>query len=367
MFESGPKPELPTGEAKKLGELVSRKWQEHLLLFSQVKNRVLEVNPDIYIPLKLEEGKSSPLGLFAEASLKRNPGVIPERKQTLEFWPEHQRSATLGRIIFGDKQGRIYRDIDLKGIGYVKKESFSSNIAKVLRPGEYTESGRMGLLQEDMALFDRQMTEEFLKAGIRTNRVIAVIELEEIIVNGKKISVSEAIKARICEKDFHPVVEVRAFGTKARVADVLSVIKTGGLTEDQKLLLEDAKKLVSQELGFQETISGEEYLKWFTKTLGQNMGRMHKKGWLHNYIFNHNITLDCRIVDFDSITKIENEDQIGTEVDNARQVIKELSNLIFGNYSKSTMDLFNENYEKVFPLKKRDKYFELLANSPKKL
>jgi len=362
MFESGPKQELPTGEAKKLGELVSRKWQEHLLLFSRVKNRVLGVNPDIYIPLKLEEGKSSPLGLFAEASLKRNPGVIPERKQTLEFWPEHQRSATLGRIIFGDKQGRIYRDIDLKGIGYVKKESFSSNIAKVLRPGEYTESGRMGLLQEDMALFDRQMTEEFLKAGIRTNRVIAVIELEEIIVNGKKISVSEAIKARICEKDFHPVVEVRAFGTKARVADVLSVIKTGGLTEDQKLLLEDAKKLVSQELGFQETISDEEYLKWFAKTLGQNMGRMHRKGWLHNYIFNHNITLDCRIVDFDAITKIENKYQLVNEIMGAGSVIAELADSIFGHHYGSTADLFHKSYKKAFPLKKRDKYFELLAN-----
>lgn len=31
----------------------------------------------------------------------------------------HTRSGILGRVIFSDKEGRLYRDIDLKGIGYV--------------------------------------------------------------------------------------------------------------------------------------------------------------------------------------------------------------------------------------------------------
>jgi hypothetical protein len=49
-----------------------------------------------------------------------------------------------------------------------------------------------------------------------------------------------------------------------------------------------------------------EYLKWFAKTLGYNIGLMHKNGFEHHYIDGgHNVTLDCRIVDLDGIRPLD--------------------------------------------------------------
>jgi len=86
-----------------------------LLLFSQVKNTVLEVNPNVNLPFNLEKGKSSSLGLFAEAAFREKPGRLPKGKHALEVWPGvHRRSAILGRIIFNDTEGRFIGTLILK-------------------------------------------------------------------------------------------------------------------------------------------------------------------------------------------------------------------------------------------------------------
>ena len=59
--------------------------------------------------------------------------------------------------------------------------------------------------------------------------------------------------------------------------------------------------MVSQELGYKRTITDKEYFEWFAKTLGENVGIMHRNGWTHRYLSSHNVTLDCRIVDLDSV------------------------------------------------------------------
>ena len=86
----------------------------------------------------------------------------------------------------------------------------------------------LGLLDIREAKKDFKLSEEFTKAGIRTCRVAAIIKLEEIIHNGKKITIDEARKLEIIDPDFQPVIEVRCFRIKARVKDVLP---EGGLSE----------------------------------------------------------------------------------------------------------------------------------------
>ena|SRR3989344_2830880 len=44
-----------------------------------------------------------------------------------------------------------------------------------------------------------------------------------------------------------------------------------------------------------------DYFDWFTKTMAVNVARMHNKNWVHGYLTPHNITLDARIVDLDSV------------------------------------------------------------------
>ena len=359
MLEREPKP--PIGEAKKLTEIVSKGWQEHLLLFSRVKNEVLEVNPAFQrtLPLALEEGRPSPLGLFIEAAFERKLEQLPKEKQALEFWPQHHRSIILGRVIFKDNDGHIYRDIDLKGIGRHPLSRFGSGLGEKMAG-----SGRIGLLEEDMAEFDYQMTEEFLMAGIRTCRIIGIIKLKEIISMGRKLSLREAEETGIIDKDFHPVVEVRAYATKFRIDDILAEVSI----KNQNAMIEDAQKIISREFGIKEFESNYDYLKWFAETLGRNVGLIHKNGWLHDYLTGHNITLDCRIIDLDSLSRLTNEEERLSEVRIAMSafslLFKELKELKFsedrGGGMEYLEELFNENYDAAFPQEERLEYYEKL-------
>ncbi|MBI2196064.1 hypothetical protein HYU45_00435 [Candidatus Daviesbacteria bacterium] len=356
------KPNFPTGEAKTLHELTRKRWQEHLILFSQVKNTVLTVNSEIEMPFKLEKGQPCPLGLFADTALRNPPQWVlpelPKGSRILEAWPKHGRSAILGRVIFKDRQGRLYRDIDLKGMGFINTPP-GRKALKVWQPGLVGDDDktRLGLLDVDIALADYQLTEEFLNAGIRTCRVMAVIGLEEIIAQGEKLSLKEARRAGIIDGDFKPAVEVRAFATRARITDI-----TGSYLKQRRIPLQvpldDARRIVGQELAL-ETLSEEDYLKWFGKVLGQSVGLMHKNGWYHRYLNSHNITLDGRIVDLDSLTELTSYSQAN---DDHVTVKEAFINLIHRTRKSSVIPLnfvavFDEAYEEAFPSSVREQYF----------
>lgn len=335
--------ELPTGKAR---ELTKEYWQdihEHLLLFDKVDNRVIFANDEVFFPLKLKEGESSPLGVFAEKALSKELENIEqlsseEKKKIMEAWPFHQRSALLGRIIFADKEGRTYRDIDVKGIGSLQWLGMGK--ARVSHLGERLDPGIRGLLDEDMAFYDMQMSEEFTKAGIRTSRVLGIIKLNEMIYHEEKISIEQAKKKDIIDKDFNPVIAVRAFGTRARIEDF-------GRRKKEKLLLEDAQRLVEQERG-KKFSSGLEYLKWFAETLGKNVGLCHKNKWVHGYLISHNITLDCRIVDLDSViksTKIKDFKQdFDTAINSLRTFIHKNEIPYSHEQFKELLNLFKDSY-----------------------
>ncbi|PIU42808.1 MAG: hypothetical protein COS98_00980 [Parcubacteria group bacterium CG07_land_8_20_14_0_80_35_11] len=233
----------------------------------------------------------------------------------------------------------------------------------VIRNGE----GRQGLLDEDIADYDYQKSEEFLKAGIRTYRILAIIKLEEIVVNKKKLSLPEAIEENIIDENFHPVVEIRSFGTKARIDDLGSYFHQD--IKEMKLLVNDAIKLVSQELGCEKPISEKEYLMWFAKMLGFSVGLMHKNGWFHNYLSPHNITLDCRIADLDSVSQLTDKREQEKDLEWARFSLDELLNF-FHIIDSQEREVFEKqlqkNYDSVFPPKERERYFNELKQSKQK-
>ncbi len=286
------RPILPIGDGGKLERQTDRNKKERTLLFAPVKNKVIMVNPNIHAPLRLTQGEPSPLGLFAiRENIQPDEGEI-----ALEVMYGHSRSALITRALFSDSEGRIYRDIDLKGAGAIYKDSPRSSPFAVM-PGAPRESGnREGLLEKEFAFHDYELSEEFLRVGIRTHRVIGIIRLWEVLLDTEKVSLRGNSKFTVLDegltdwRHFRSVIQVRAFGTKARVQEA-----------SDNLLYKDAKKMVSQELGYKRTITDKEYFEWFAKTLGENVGIMHRNGWTHRYLSSHNVTLDCRIVDLDSV------------------------------------------------------------------
>lgn len=300
--EVAPK-QIPTGESKKISEFSQKNPLEHLATFSQVKNKVLIVNPNIHSPFELTEGNPTPLGVFMQNMFAEKDSNSQTRQINLEILPGETRTALLARAVFGDNEGNLYRDVDLKGIGFLKvpgkRGKYESYFPTDVRPFPVRDRGsRSGLLDKEVAMYDYENSEDLAAAGVRVSRTITIINLEELIVDGQKMSIDEARRKKYIEKNFVPVIEVRAFGTRARVRDARFYHRERD--PSASFLLEDAKKLVAQELG-KDSITNDEYLEWFAQTLATNVGIIRRNGWYHHGLHEQNITLDCRIVDLDSL------------------------------------------------------------------
>jgi len=301
---------LPIGTG---GEFVNERVKETLPAL-EVKNTVLWRNPAFKdtMPFKIERGKQTNLGIF----FTPKPEEYPEEKARRPvIMPEGYkgRSGLLGTVIFQDRDGQLYRDVDIKGIGKFQKPDQESILGAMTGTGNFgvgttghiKKTGAQeaeGLMDYEFALRDTNYSEKFLKAGIRTHRVISIAEPEEIIdEEGKKITIAQAKKLKIISKEMHPVFEIRALGTKERIA----YLQPNVSLERRKTAYGDAKAMIAQELGKDpDKFSPEEYLTWFTETLGRQTAKIRKLKLFHGYITEHNITLDCRIVDLDSVQTI---------------------------------------------------------------
>lgn len=294
--------ELPVG----IGEKFQEERGKERLPILEVANSVLWVNPAFpELPFKLEEGKPTNLGMFFADKLPISPAPLIEKKQhSLVVMPERTaRSALLGSVIFRDKEGRLYRDIDIKGLGVFSIGHPGSAQRRAVKPqGTGNPREALGLHDYRYADNDHRYSEQFLEEGIRTYRIVATIDLKEIIdFDCDKISIEEAKSKGMIPPEMQPVLEIRAFGTKERV-DYLLKGNLAASFDRKRLALEDAKAMVAQELGIKpENFSYEDYLLWFAKILGEQVAKIQKLGLVHGYLTSHNISLDCRIVDLDSV------------------------------------------------------------------
>ncbi|OGL90621.1 hypothetical protein A3J36_01585 [Candidatus Uhrbacteria bacterium RIFCSPLOWO2_02_FULL_54_37] len=277
---------LPTGHEKDLHRI------RETLPVEQVGNEVLWVNPNINAPLKLKEGEESPLGVF----------LSPTDGKNIEVFDRHKRSALAGRVIFCDQNGNTYRDIGVKGVGYINFDAQRRpSQANLERYKKQKLDMALGLEILTDAEHDRDIGEVFVKAGIRCDRTIAIIKFVEYIdKDAHRHAIDELREAGILLKDETPVASVRAFGVNARVNE-------GGDLKKLNYAYQDARQMVAQELGKPpEEFGWHKYAQWFAETLGKNIGRMLKLGYTHGNLLPadsapYNVTLDCRIVDKDTV------------------------------------------------------------------
>ena len=297
----------------------------------EVSNEVVWVNPEIKAPFDMKEGEPTKLGVFISNE--------PQRR-SIQTAEGHGRTGVFGKVIFEDTQGRRYRDVDAKGIGHVKYDQTivgpRAEKFQTTGRGPYSalDPGERGIMDRSVALKDASMAEEFLSHGIRTYRVIGITKLNEVIAQTdsgeERMTIENAKEKNLIPHGVEPAVEVRAFGTRARVNDALLEAERKFLTEyrDTKNegpinalnIIRDAQNFVAQELNdtvkpHQFDVSQkEQYLAWFASALGTNVGRMHKLKFSHGYLTAHNITLDCRIVDLDSVESHSEEPNIRDDI-----------------------------------------------------
>src|SRR3989344_3894113 len=167
---------LPIGSGK---EIISKR-RESTLPALEVENTVIWKNPAFNVlPFKIELGKKTPLGVFFTPDVKQYP---EEHTRQMTVMPEYQigRSGSWAPVIFRDRDGNLWRDIDIKGIGHFTSAGTIVRIEKDELDLEDDPRKYKGLMDYEFAQRDRNYSEKFLRAGIRTHRVIALTDIEEI-------------------------------------------------------------------------------------------------------------------------------------------------------------------------------------------
>lgn len=273
----------------------------------EIKNSVNWINPafEATLPFDLKNGKNSDLGIF----LTPNPQEYPEEQaKQMVVMPEKisGRAVSLDNTSFQDKDGNMYRDIDLKGTGTFLRTPDGGYVVGEVSKRLNDPKQAKGLQDFNIANADKDCTEMFLEKGVRTHRVLAIIDLEEIIDNtGKKITIQEAKDRGIISASMHPVIEVRAFATKERLDYLHGINDNKNELSRAKASLIDAKSVVAQELNKNpDNFSIKEYLEWFAITLGSQIARIKNIGAYHGHLHQQNITLDCRITDLEGILAV---------------------------------------------------------------
>lgn len=278
-------------------------WSGHCLPALLVENEVLWINPRIRTSLTLEVGEPCSYAFV----LNINPKKV-KSDTALEVWPNHGRTALLpGDYLVSDEK-YTYRQVDIKGVGNITSDWKSAFVLPI--KDNDPEECPQGIALRDYVEHDIAIAEELIEKGLRTCPTIALIKIHKIPYphqNGETINVLEAINRYYLRPGREPVIQARAFITKARPEDIY--VDYVALPYDYILskifpLYEEAKTLVALELGIEpKDFSAKNYLEWFASTMGQQIKIIHLSGYTHNYLIDHNFTLDCRIVDFDSATK----------------------------------------------------------------
>ena len=201
--------------------------------------------------------------------------------------------------IFYDSNGMLHRDIDVKGIGYTR--NYPIRFLSVRLPEMSGDMEMRGVLHNDVATGDLEITEELEELGIRVAKHMAHIELFEM-VNQKGEKAPRDYFNNVCYLDFdkvRPTIAFRAMGTTSRVWDLRVSDKTHN-GEYVKEIIDDAIGLVSTEVG--DELSPSDYVIWFVENMGRQLGKMHKNSIWTDFMAQihgglHNLTLDCRLTD----------------------------------------------------------------------
>lgn len=248
-------------------------------------NQVVWINPLFrgHLPLALlKSGRrrtDSPLGVFSQPDSKGLKLVQFANKGSPDLCTSSRSAFVASPIVFSDNRGNKYHWLNLKGCGRADLAREGRGIQLYL-PGVHVPE--YGIFETAYARHARRASQELLKAGVRIVPDLAHIRLHEHRAYESREMTSFPIDATLV---------VRAFGCRGRVVDI-----------DNRRLLQEAIKVVRKENGY--NMSRNDYAEWFAETLADSLATMHSHGWIHGFLTDHNITLDARLNDFDSMSGI---------------------------------------------------------------
>lgn len=287
-----------------------------------VANEVTYVNPDLdYSGLDFKVGRVSNIVYqVALGKSRKTPDRIVYARPGTSFL---LRAVLLsGNSDITDKNGTRYRYLDVKGTGNIdvvdrqRPSVKESRYSRFLRPipnypaGAYSEK-TWGQATKSWIEIDIRMMKKFQELGIKTIPIPSAVRLDEVLdKDGNKISIEEARKQGYINSATEPYQVFRAYVTPFRLHEIAynpEFEYQMGLDTTQKDI--EVKRAVlrsaMEDVGI-ESVEG--YLEWLASEVGLGLGTMHKNGIGHGYLGGlHNITLDGRFMDLDSVIMSKGE------------------------------------------------------------
>lgn len=304
-----------------------------------VKNKVVWATRQVRFPFRVQVGKSTPLGVFSIPSSRgiklANFDYADLLSRSFFFWKP---------VVYGDTHGNVYRWLRLKGVGLIRRKNvaqYPMELPHSIPRGKRRYQDNLGIVEGTNAAYTRKVSEKFLRAGIRITPEIAHIKLFQYPVE----KAGETRSYELFLKYLDPHVVLTAFGCLGKVADA-----------PNRALLEKAVRTVKSELGRKRFSKGD-YLHWFACTFAENLAKTHSRGWLHNNITSHNVTLDARITDFDTVSGIgcrhksrrAFEARRGKEAVDAKEMLASLVLSFDQNFDQEKiLDTFEEVYHEAY-------------------
>lgn len=301
----------------------------------KLKNKVIFRDEKMILPFDIKQNEPTNLGLF----LVNN---IPETRLSLKgprlkVSIRNGRHADIGDIIHTDTQNIIFNFVDFKGIGHIGSLNLENEHQPISVMDPYIRKGNtnsMGIWDKKTALRESELTEELSRKGLRTYRIDAVIELEQIATKkGEIISLKEARKRKLIKKDEVPVIGVRSF----RLGERLQYLSL----DDPKILIKSKKYFETE---FKKSLTWAEYITLFTEIMADNMAILHGSGYYHSAVTGHNVTMAAELIDIafesssellSSLSKTEAMKMVEVDLkDTERSVIKSLVYYIKNNFSE---------------------------------
>lgn len=243
--------------------------------------------------------------IIQEIASQPQPGIFltPEEPGDIRVgvrW-KLNRHAIRSSEVFRDKHGMVYRDVDVKGSGFVG--GIPMGVLPVQLPRSESDMEIRGLLHQDVADNERLLYDDLSRIqGLRLGHVVAQVELYELINRNGELTPRGDFSSELYlnVERVKPSQITRVMGVASRVNTLPFSERNPSYIRFGKEVLDDAISLVELELGTR--LSPQDYTAWFIDTLATQLAIFHKNDcspdWrFQNHAGTHNVTLDCRCVD----------------------------------------------------------------------
>jgi len=236
----------------------------------------------------------------------------------------HHRSAELpAPVAMHDNKGGFYTRCRLKGNGLYSgpREDWLYKIRNIKKDATgYV----LGLQPEEVFTRSLKHSRMLREMGIETEVPIVAYGLSEVIYQLRsgvaRLTLADALKEANLPEEYNDVpftIRMDAFGINHRLVDFIHAETLFPEDENnaenvREIILKEVENYLIQEAKYNEFELPDfnnlkEFCRFIIARIMRNLGRLHKNGGIHGMLTPHNLTIDGKFVDYDTLKWLTGE------------------------------------------------------------